>query len=328
MPPAVIQPGYGYIGIAKQTVQGTAVAPSDFFLYDTESYKPNIGASFKHTGADQTVAYAIIMKQTPNGSIKIPVTSNTGARMMAYNMGGTDTVTGVADPYAHSLVLAPDLPWLTIERAVGNGTYIERIKDCKLTDFALDAKEADQAWLTFSFTGGSSISGVTAATVVYDADPVFMMRDGTFSLNGTTLATVVGVKIMGKRNIKDRRTVSITPDYLIPTNREFTVALDLLFETTNAVALYNNIVHAGSTSGTTKTPYTGAFIVTLDPAATPDHQMVFSISNLAQIDGLMPLNPSGDAQILSITGTAIRPSVGGNELTVTAKNLTALAFLP
>lgn len=326
MPPPVIQAGYGYIGVGKQTVQGTPVAPTDFFLFDKESYKPNITSVLKHTGADQQVAYSIVTKQMPQPSVTFPLTSNTGLEMLAWALGGTDTVTGAADPYSHSFGLANDVPWLSIERAIGNQTYIERIADCKLDQWSLSAKEADQVWLSVNAVGGASTSGGSAATVTYDADAVFMFRDGAFVLNSTTLATVVGLTLTVKRNIKDHRTNTVVPTYLVPTNREITVSMDLLFETTNAVTIYNNIVHAGTSSGTTKTPFIGALTATFDPGATPDHQVVLTIPKLAELDAQLPLNPSGDAQMLTITGTAVRPSVGGNEISVTGKNATATAY--
>lgn len=330
MPIPVVSAAYGYIGVGKQTAQGTAVAPTDFFLYDKESFKQNIGATFKHTGTSQQIAYSIIGKSAPGGQLTIPLTSNTALRMLAYGMGGTDTVVGTVDPWSHSFGIAADLPWLTIERAIANQSYIERYQDCKINDWTLHGKEADQVWLDFTASAGQSAVQASPATVVFDADAPFMFRSGLFALNGVVsanLLTCAGLSIACKRNVKPHYTTSVAPQYQVPTNREFTVSMDFFWDATNAPVWYNDIVHAGGTSGVTSIPFTGQLVATFDPGATPDHQVVITIPNLNQVNVTAPLNVAGDVQMVTISGTAVMPAGGGSELTITGKNATSLAYI-
>lgn len=325
--------GLGYIGLAKQGsgygTQGSPTAPSTFFQYTAESIKPSLNPAYYRSGASQQLQFSVVNSFQHSGTWKFPLTSNAGSQVLWGATGGTDSVSGSGDPYTHSWGLRNDLAWFTVERAFADQHYIERIQDCKFNGIKLEGKQSDIVWCTPDIMGSYSPEQGSPATVVYDADPPFMMRDGQFAINGVaanSVFTVVGFSIDIKRNVKPSYTTHPYPDFMLPTAREIDVTIDLLFDTTNAQTWYRNIMKAGGTTTPSKNTYIGNLTVTIDPAATPDHQIQIVIPALTQITADTPLNINAEVQMLNITGKAQRPSGGGDEITFSSKNLTASSY--
>lgn len=332
-PPQPYDP-IGYIGWAKQStglgVQGTPQAPATFVAFDQESIAPNPRTTFYPNGSSQADAYSVVNGVDWGGTFHFPFTSNTGAAALYGVMGGTDTKSGVADPYTHALSFANDVPWHSFERAIAEQSYIQRIQDGKFDSLIIEGKSEDLVWCTAGIMACQAADQGMAATITYDADPVFMFRDTSFVFNGVSaLLTVLRFKLTIKRNLRSKQTNHAYPDYLRPGRRSVEVELDVIWEGTNAPAWWRNVVYgaAGNSSGAAKVPFSGSTTITIDPNATPDHQAAFVIPDLRQITAKAPLDPQiRDLQALTITGKAQRPSSGADEIQPTIKNLTSTAY--
>lgn len=329
MPNPSVYMGAGYIGIGKQSAQGTPVAPAAFTPMQAESFSNVMPIGKYRTGATQGVAYSVVNSfNNLVGMSGLPLTSNYGSQILYLITGGTDTKTGGSDPYTHTLSMANDLPWFTAERAWADQNYAERIQDCKMDSVKLAGKAASMCTLDWAAVGSYNPKQASYATLTYDADPPFMFRDGTFTINGTgSLVTVAGFSIDIKRTSGPIWTNKVYPQFMLPKGRDVAVTLDVLWETTNAPSWYQSIVKAGSTTTPTKVPFSGSLVLALDPGATPDHAITITVSDLREITAVAKLNPTNlDVQMLSISGFAQIPSGGGDEITFVTKNLTSTAY--
>lgn len=313
MPNPTIDNALGYVGFGKQGVaggvQGTPHAPVIFVPILSERQNRNLKATQYRSGLGQGLDYSVINSYSESNSVQFPFTSDVGGQLLYAAMGGTDTVTGAADPYQHGLVLSNQLPWYTVERAFFNQGYIERIQDCKLDGFTLEGAAEGMVMMTVPYIASYAPKQAMATSVTFSADAPFMFRDSTFAINGvlaTSIFTVQKVTMQFARNVKTAFTTHVYPDFLQPTAREVNVSIDLIYDATNAQTWLQAILKAGSTTTPTKIPYAGALTWTIDPGATPDHKAVITIPDLRELTCTTPIDPQASIQTLTFTGKAQR----------------------
>ena len=331
MPNPTIDNALGYIGFAKQGTgggtQGTATAPSIFVPILSERHSRNPKATFYRTGLGQGYDYSVMNSYSDALTVQFPFTSDVGGQLL-YAAMGNDVITGMGDPYTHTLAITNQVPWYSVERAFFNQGYIERMQDCKLDGFTLEGSAEGMVMMSVPVVASYSPKVSMAATVTFSADAPFMFRDSTFAINGVAAAsvfTVQKVSVQFTRGIKTAFTTHVYPDFVQPTARELNVSIDVIYDATNAQTWLQAITKNASTTTPTKIPYSGALTWTIDPGASPDHSLVLTVADLRQITASTPIDVGAGFQMMTFSGKAQRAAFAP-EFTAVVKSIFATSW--
>lgn len=103
--------------------------------------------------------------------------------LLFYLAMGGKSVTGAADPYTHTNVLASPLPWCTVWRRLSTGLF-ERFSDCKVNSLTLSSEAGGILGVEVSFLSlrPASQTAAEATAAVEGSSAVFVHHDGVGAL--------------------------------------------------------------------------------------------------------------------------------------------------
>src|SRR5690242_5635100 len=111
----------GYLGWAKQTDETTDTAPVFFVPWQTLTAPETIKMLTHRNGFNPDLSIARKAGQYTDYNFKTLLSPDAGASLLAYSLGGTDTVTP-GSPNIHNYAIADaQPPFLSVESTMGNG---------------------------------------------------------------------------------------------------------------------------------------------------------------------------------------------------------------
>jgi hypothetical protein len=191
----------GYLGIAKETTFGTAVAPTVFIPYDSIKNEDEIKKTVDEGRRGVLTKEFAIYNTTRH--TKIDVESIAYPDTLGYfllGILGKDTVTGAANPYTHKFqVLDSNAPsWTLSDYNVVSGTNERRYPGAIIDE--LDIKFDDDGVLKVSAKFQSKISTLVAkSTPTQTVTKPFMGWMASLQLGGVSNVNMLGGDISIKR---------------------------------------------------------------------------------------------------------------------------------
>src|SRR2546427_245094 len=138
--PAVV-PSFAYLGMGKQTTAGTPVAPTVFFPWQTMKNVPKFQYKVYHDGATRDAILPSKQLQYADFTWAMLARPLETTALTCYYLGGTDAVTGAADPWTHTQTSGNNSAiFVSLEYSQGNGQDIIRTTDCLISALKFTAK--------------------------------------------------------------------------------------------------------------------------------------------------------------------------------------------
>lgn len=268
----------------------------------------------------------------PSGS-SLPITSPSSGLRRAH--ASSEAVATVQDAFVHAGSSSNIIPQpVSFEHSVGqapspnNPLEIFRTVDGVIDDIKIDSEGGKLATTSYSFMGGLSTPGVTAAVVAFETDRPAAHADLTPTFTGYVATPGAGLDLANAASLTSfGAEFKLTADQvmgagqLAPTLLAGVRDVPVSFK----VAIGDNQllreIYYGSPSGTTPigTVQTAQIVVKWQVASSPDHYLQLTFPNISAITAKPSYDVKGKTEVLACTGTA--RVVGGSALvTIEASN--------
>lgn len=318
-----IQSALAQVGVARQTVKGTAISNPTFAHGLTGgavmSVDVNQDAEERTSSARASVGV--------NRTGVMPGIDFTGRAhprslgLYAYAALGSEAVTG-AGPYVHTASLADTLPYLTMSGRLGSNIY--RVQDVKIDQLGISFNENDPVELSVSGMGtsvlytGATFTPVTDETIGTDS-VYFAGHSGTFKLDTTTGTAATANIRAGEITINNNLEAimlsgSISPADIFEGRQDLECSFDVVVDDLN----YWRSIVTGANNGTTASaaPAYGSFEITFTNGA---NTVVIASTRVAFTCDFPDADPAGGPVTLSLAGIITRPS-SGSPLSIVTTN--------
>lgn len=314
----------GYLGLAKQSGQGSPSAPAKYPILRRQAFVPVQNFGEFRTGNQRDIS--IITKQDflYAGAFQTYLYADEGASLLAWAMGA-DTKTGSSDPYTHTLALANGLPYLTAEASFYQDQIIDRVGDCKIAKLLIEGEARKEVMLTVNLMGGIPAVQGSASTPSFSngaGEGPMMFYHGAFTLSGPGDASAMQAQVQ-KYSIEIDQDMSaeygpgvIYPIALVEQARKVTFKMRVMFTGDDLHRLTNY----GSSSGTgvSETVGDGSFeVVHTSVAASPgpERSAKFTCGYLKWKMAQPEFDPDGKTGFMDVESIGYR---SGNNLPFTA----------
>jgi hypothetical protein len=317
-----------YVGIGREAVKGTGVAPTSFpaFTDDVDLSHNQEISGLKEAGGNGSITLSEKLGHMPAGGFAFRARPSITGKLAAY-MLGADAVTG-AGPYDHALTHDLVTDYLTIEQNLADEAT-ERFIDCVISQltFEVENTSTHMVKVSGSWVGGTpTVQGAPTAES-YDAETPFVLSNGVFTLNGVVAANVQRWTTTLTMRYAVEKIAGVVPLYLIK------LGLDVTGEVEQLMLLWSDeyrLVQYGSAAGVahTSAPVAGAMIADFNyGAGAAARGLKINVPNLDWLDAkYTSLNPEGSA-VKVVRPFHGRVSGATPIVTVTAKTNDSASYL-
>lgn len=313
-----------YVGIGKQTVKGTGVAPTVFVPYQgtVDLDRGMDGEDIREAGTGPFVNRTMKTKQDPNGAFALAWRPRTLAQLAAWFLGADGSVAN-GSLFDHTATPSESNTWLTVEQAAGvSGDIIERVTDCVLKGLTVSCEGNGDVMSKVMWVGMSPAWQATAATASYEAGvsgstpgAPFRAMEATYTIDGSAASNVQSFELGLEWKLDEEIRLSrITRNELLKLELTGKVKVKQLIDSGTMTNEYRKIVY-GSTSGTVPIKnffQGGSFVAAFDNGLATTNQRTVTF-NLPVADwkttSYTQLNPDGATMYLEREGT-VRVNAG------------------
>ena len=275
------------------------------------------------------------------GSLTIQATPEGAARLLAWSLAGTDTVTGASNPYTHTIDSpGTGLTYLTVIDAVGGTGLVDgrQYSDCVITEVEITSAFGDVVTVKLDLLaitindGGNSLPASATTT---DGEPLLHTQgsgNGYFKLAGLNSGATVpeveqfvltvntGIELLYGDSVKA----------YIAHKKRGTVSWSCTAAVTDeTIKVLNQHLYGSASPSLGATPSTSVFTGSFNPKLYQSASRELEISipkNRVMVEaGSVDPNAAGDKATLSIAGMARKPD-SGSLITVTAKTGDSAAY--
>lgn len=309
----------GYLGFVKQSVKGTAIAPTKFCRLSAAEGLEIIQetSEVRTLNGDEELDSINKIGSKPGGSFQSLVRPDLAAAIMAFVLGADSVATG--SPNTHTITRADTIPWITIERKLDN---IERLEDCKINQVVINGVAGKELSIDVSYMGIDS-DIVTTATATYETDEPFMFFDGVFTVNGSADTTIKAFTLTINRNLEDIITTSYKRDDMLEAAFSIDLNYSLVFQASDAK--YPAILY-GAGAAIVDTLHDGAFIADFTyGTSAAAREFKITLPALKTISAKKNLDPVTKAVTLEVSAKGIKSASA--MITVDCKNTTSVAYI-
>lgn len=333
--PVTVYRDLGYIGLAKQAVQGTPLAPTKFYKFTRSALLPDQKVQDYRNGNDRDWQFSLKESLRYAGTFQALAFCDEGAALMAWAMGA-DTITGAGDPYTHTLALTNSLPFLTCEAEYAEGQMIDRIVDGKISSLTISGEATKPIFLIPDFVGAGAASVGSPSTVTFNdsvttGEGPLTFLDSTFTLTGPTDAATLSLQVAKFEIMLNQNVESIFgPGALTPIyNLESARSISLKFSVYISGATMYKLAYYGASGGSSPSRIvgTGSFVILAAIAGAPQlRQVTITLPNLNFTMARPSVSPDAKPALYEVEATAIKV---GSTLPMTAvwKNGVATSYL-
>ena len=306
-----------YLGVAKQSVKGTAVAPTTFIKYRDKDINPVFDSEFYYeAGGGRKQKYAVKTLSKHDGSLMF-LARPKACGILLHALLGADAVSGVG-PYDHVLTPADTLPWLTVEtgEVKTSSLIIERIADCMFNSAKISGRAGRPVEISMDFMGIEAAVQATAASPSYESDDPFVFYQGTFTVDSGATTYITEFDISINNNIPgDIQTTDFVRDDMLALGLEITV--DFKLKLTDATQY--KAIHYGGATAPVEALDEGDFTVALAyGAGVAERGLTIAIPKLYYTAAELPRGADPDVMYLSCHGKAVEGA--SSIITATVKN--------
>jgi len=328
----------GYLGAAKETPQGTPVAPAKFFKFLRESFVASQDFGHYRDPNNRDITFTLKEKFGYAGSFQTFLYSDEGAALLTWALGA-DAVSGASDPWTHTITLADNLPYLTVEAGFFEDLtasptisgLIDRVTDCKIGSLQIDAETGKPVLLTADLVGVTSVKQATPATVTYAdalANGPAVFHQGVFTITGPSDAATLQGQVQKfsmkcNQNLQPVFANGLVAIGIVEQAREFEFNMSVVF---SGPSIYQ-LAYYGTASGTvpSATLGTGTFDALFTVQAAPLHTFDLNMAALTFTVVKLEINPDAQVAVAEIVAKP-RKSGATLPLEVIVKNAVSVAY--
>lgn len=319
---SAIQKRLAKVGIAKQTVKGTAISTPQFgFGIRSGSV---FGVELQQEREAITLDNRVAPVATRLGIVPgVEFTTRLYPKsigLLMYGVLGAISTSGSGN-YTHTITPFDDLPYLTL-RGLHGTTEFPQVRDCKVDELGIKWSKTEPPEVDVKLVGAVMLLGGTTWTpTVDDSRATFLpTAGGTFKLDSASSTPVVAPVSAGEIKISNNLepimlSASIEPDDVFPAEH----VLECSFTLTMADFGDWRETITGSASGTTSTPAVvyGSFDMQFTIDANTSLQLVST--RVAYTADFPDADPAGGPSEIMLNGAIVLPAAGA-AITATLKN--------
>jgi hypothetical protein len=255
------------------------------------------------------------------GPVGIDVTTRAWPRTIGMLLklalgAGSDTVTGSADPWTHTIIPSPTNAMDYATFWANLDTEWQQFRDCRIDTLSLSWDGANPLEVSLTALGTVWLGYVASTAPTNDDSAVqsFYPAGGTFQLDTITgtpvTAAISGGTVTIANNLSPvRLSAAITPDDMWPGAQVITFTLRLI----PADSTLWRAAISGATSGTaiTGAPQYGSAHVLFTQGSTPARTLDLTGAKISFDPGAYPdADPAGGPAEFEFTGTVVVPAAG------------------
>ena len=311
--------------------------PVLFYKYTREAFPAEQVVQPYRNGNEVDITYELKETWTKKGTFQAPIFALEGPAFLAWAMG-KDTVTGVGDPYTHTLSLLDGKPVFSLETGYytndsGVVQYVERGIDAQVGQLTIEGQVSKPLLMTPDVVAASATVEVSPATVSFTdtlaTEGPYTWLNSVFTITGPTDASTIEAEVQKFALVLNNnlRIVygpnQLTPIGVLAQARDVTVTADLVW-TSGAL---EQLTYMGGNSGTSPDTLigTGSWEVKSTANNSPEHSLDITLPNIDFTIYRMALNADAQLAMGSMTARAIR--VGATlPVAAVAKNSRAAAY--
>jgi len=314
----------GYIGLAKQTAKGTAVAPDKFIKWTGETGMTPAQSYTQHWEGGMGLDPGVALKESQvyDMSFNCFARPDIAAFLFAMLLG-VDTVSGAADPYTHTITPhASTIPWLTVERYVEGLSLVERIKDCRIQQIEISGEATRPVTMAVQIRGIEGSIEVSPGTATYEASMPFVFFNGIYTVDGAETALIRDFRLTLANELgEDIFTTGVTRADIPLLARRVTGQFTLLLDD---AAHYENVFYGGGTS-VANTLKEGSIDIDLSyTESSANRQLKITVPEVYHVNAPVELN--AEPGILAVQCSIEAKKGSGDLVTVVAQNATATSY--
>lgn len=236
---------------------------------------------------------------------------------------GSDTVTGAADPWTHTIIPQNAMDYFT--GFVQYDTEYHSIRDMKVDTLSMswDAANPLEVGLTAWGTLWTGYTTSFSPTNDDSGEQSFFPGGGTFQLE-TFASTPITADISGGTIVINnhldpiRLSKSIEPDDMWPGWQEITVTLRVI--PTDSTLWRKAVTNNATGTAISQSPVYGSFHTLFTIQPTPERSLDLTAPHISFDPGAFPdADPAGGPAEFEFTGTVVRPAAGA-AFTAVVKN--------
>lgn len=336
MPTEALSPAdsRNYLGIGKQTLKGTPVAPTFFVPYVSQisfGHEPNI-RPIREAGGGQTIARTVKDFIAPNIEFASPAKPDIAAALFAYFLGAAGAPTG-AGPFVHTITPTPGAVWLTWERNISDDV-IERIRDALIGTLSFDMQKRDSGpEIMIACTGTGTVESYEAAPSAesYEADRPWLRSDGTYTVDTLVKPNVESLRLDFTWTLDEAILANSIARYaIVKLHLECAIELVQIFDSSDDEDAYRS-THYGSAVGTEpgEVVYRGSLTAAHTyGAGAAERSLSIAIPNVDWGEAELTEPDPGASEAVRVRRAGFMvANPGGQPVTVTATNSRSTAYV-
>lgn len=299
----------GYLGLKKETTPGTGVAPQYFYKPSGDVLVQQSQTLMEIRNGNQRDLTAHVKTEIHEaGNFKALWYASEGAALLAYSLGA-DAVTGASDPYTHTITLADNIPYISVEQGIAENSAVLRGVGCKVADLTMDVAVNEPAYLTATILGVTEDDSQSAASVTFTdstANGPFMFNQGTVTFTGPTDASTLQAQMVRcqVKLMQAARQIPvvgyITPQAVLEEARTVEGSVEFVWTGPSIYELaYNGGASATAPSATVGS---GSLAFTLATGASPARSVAVTLANVDFLEVSAP-RINADASEATVTAT-------------------------
>jgi len=241
----------GYVGLARQDVQGTFKEPTDFMKVMSVDLNPEGDKLIP----DPEIGSISDIDSIHQGTYKISGSMDSYVRpeaigLLFWGALGTKTNSGLLSggAYLHNFtpITSGSLPWLSVKKAIADDVQVFDYKDCKVDGFTLDINSSEFCSAKFDIVGIQDEEG-SAVSPSFESSPLLVATKTTINIGGVaTSAKSCSVEFKNNLESDDFRVGSRFLGDITEKRRELDVKMDLVLDTSSD--LYKKAFYGSSSA--------------------------------------------------------------------------------
>ncbi len=309
----------GYLGIGKQSVHETAVAPTKFVRItgpESVNHAQNI-LEVPSLNSGQEIEDIYKTLHVVDGGFAAYARPDLAPFLLAAVLGADTVTTGTVN--THAIKRANEIPWLTIERKLSSN---ERIKGCKINQLVISGQAGQPISMDATFMG-TEVAIESAGSPSYETEAAWKFFEGIYKVDTVANTLITAFTLTINRNLESIQTTKQVRNNLL--EARFTAELEFTIKVEND-DLYKKILFGGAAAITEELD-TGSFEVDFTRGAgATERQLKIALPAIRYVTAEKHLDPDSKATMLNVTAKAVW-GAATEVIEVAAKNTVATSYI-